>query len=136
MASLYKKPVVVKDNETGKRTKTDSKKWWGRYRDEFGQDKRVPLAADKRAAQKMLERIVGKVERTKAGLIDPETLARLPMYTLNGAGDGITPTFAYVWMWPLTTILTLSCGILIGGGHKPRRENSQTPVEGARSGEN
>src|SRR5262245_42020739 len=46
MASLYKKPIVVVDPKTGKKTKTKSKKWWGRYRDETGVERRVPLASD------------------------------------------------------------------------------------------
>jgi hypothetical protein len=33
MANLYKKPVVRTDPQTGKRVKTKSKKWWGRFRD-------------------------------------------------------------------------------------------------------
>ena len=37
MASVYKKPVFVTDPKTGKKVKTKSKKWWGRYRDETGQ---------------------------------------------------------------------------------------------------
>jgi len=71
MASLYKKPIVSIDRETGKKTKRKSKKWWGRYRDVDGSEKRVPLATDKKAAQSMLNELVVKVERTLAGLVDP-----------------------------------------------------------------
>ncbi len=71
MASLYKKPVFVVDPKTGKKSKTKSKKWWGRYRDENGVEKRVPLASDKTAAQVMLNALVTKKERTAAGLGDP-----------------------------------------------------------------
>jgi site-specific recombinase XerD len=71
MASLYKKPVVVTDPVTGVRTKTKSKKWWGRYRDEHGFDKRVPLANDKTASLAMLNEIVLKTERKSAGIDDP-----------------------------------------------------------------
>ncbi|CAK9108551.1 unnamed protein product, partial [Durusdinium trenchii] len=46
-------------------TKAKSKKWWGRYKDENGSEKRVPLAADKKAAQAMLNEIVKKVEYRK-----------------------------------------------------------------------
>ena len=71
MANLYKKPVVIKDPKIGQKIKTKSKKWWGRFRDENGCEKRVPLAADKTAAQAMLNERVKKVERRLAGLFDP-----------------------------------------------------------------
>jgi integrase/recombinase XerD len=71
MASLYKKPVTILDPKTGEKTTTKSKKWWGRYRDSLGRDRRIPLSADKRAAQAMLTELVQKVERAKAGLVDP-----------------------------------------------------------------
>lgn len=71
MASLYKKPIHVRDPKTGEKIKANSRKWWGRYRDENGLEKRVPLAADKTAAQAMLNGIVRKVERRSAGLEDP-----------------------------------------------------------------
>jgi integrase len=70
MASLYKKPVSVTDAKTGQRIKRKSKKWWGRYRDENGVERRVPLAVDKAAAQAMLNELVRKVERRAAGLDD------------------------------------------------------------------
>ena len=44
MASLYKKPVIITDTRTGQQVKTKSKKWWGRYNDENGIERRVPLA--------------------------------------------------------------------------------------------
>ena len=71
MASLYKKPIVVTDPKTGKKVKGKSRKWWGRYRDENGVDKRIPLATDKMAAQAMLCELVRKVELKLAGLEDP-----------------------------------------------------------------
>ncbi|GIW78766.1 MAG: hypothetical protein KatS3mg105_0573 [Gemmatales bacterium] len=70
MASLYKKPVIVTDPKTGEKIKTKSKKWWGRYRDASGRERRVPLATDKTAAQAMLNELVKKVEREVAGLVD------------------------------------------------------------------
>ena len=42
MASLYKKPIVVRDPKTGEKVKTRSRKWWGRYRDALGT--RYPLS--------------------------------------------------------------------------------------------
>jgi len=71
MASLYKKPVTLTDPKTGKRIKTKSKKWWGRYRDALDHDRRVPLARDKAAAQAMLNEQVLKAEREAAGQLDP-----------------------------------------------------------------
>uniref|UniRef100_A0A7C2NZX9 Uncharacterized protein n=1 Tax=Schlesneria paludicola TaxID=360056 RepID=A0A7C2NZX9_9PLAN len=61
MASIYKKPVTVTDPQTGERVKGKSKKWWGRYKDENGIERRVPLATDKASAQAMLNEIVKKV---------------------------------------------------------------------------
>jgi hypothetical protein len=71
MANLYKKPVFLTDPKTGEKVKTKSKKWWGRYRDVNGVERRIPLAADKTAAQTMLNEVLRKVEREKAGLTDP-----------------------------------------------------------------
>jgi hypothetical protein len=71
MASLYKKPIVVTDAKTEQKVKTKSKKWWGRYRDENGAERRVPLAVDKGAAQTMLNEPVKKAERRAAGQEDP-----------------------------------------------------------------
>jgi integrase/recombinase XerD len=71
MASLYKKPITVRDPKMGEKVKAKSKKWWGRYRDSLGRDRRVPLSVDKQAAQAMLNELVNKTEREKAGLVDP-----------------------------------------------------------------
>ena len=71
MASLYKKPVMVKDRATGRKVKGKSKKWWGQYKDADGRLCRKPLAVDKTAAKAMLNEIVRRVEREKAGLVDP-----------------------------------------------------------------
>ena len=71
MANLYKKPTLATDPKTGRKIKRKSKKWWGRYRDALGRDCREPLAADKAAAQAMLNELVCKAERQAAGKIDP-----------------------------------------------------------------
>jgi integrase/recombinase XerD len=71
MASLYRKPVFLRDPNTGLKCKTQSRKWWGRFKDAFGREKRVPLATDKRVSQAMLNDLVKRVEREQAGLIDP-----------------------------------------------------------------
>jgi len=46
-----------------------------------------------------------------AGL--PEIMANLPSYKLSADGSSISSTFAYVWLWPVTTLLTFVCGLLI-----------------------
>ena len=71
MASLYKKPVWTTDPATGEKVKSKSKKWWGRFRDALGRERRVPLARDKSAAQAMLNELVTKEERKTAGQVDP-----------------------------------------------------------------
>ena len=71
MASLYRKPVVRTDPTTGQKIKGKSRKWWGQYKDAQGRLKRTPLAVDRMAAQAMLNQIVQRVEREKAGLVDP-----------------------------------------------------------------
>src|SRR5215470_5934636 len=98
MASLYKKPVIVADPKTGQKIKTKSKKWWGRYRDENGVERRVPLAMDKAAAQAMLNGLVKKVERRAVGLDDPfEEHRRKPVaehladFALHLTNKGSTP---------------------------------------------
>ena len=58
----------------------------------------------------------------KAGLITPETLAGLWTYEL--AGEGIRSTISYVWMWPVTTVVTLACGLLDSRGVR-----AEEPVE-------
>jgi integrase/recombinase XerD len=80
MANVYKKPIPINDPKTGKKVNAKSKKWWGRYRDERGVERRVPLATDKSAAQAMLNELVIKAERRAAGKIDPfEDHAKRPL---------------------------------------------------------
>jgi integrase/recombinase XerD len=62
---------MVADPATGQKIKSKSRKWWGQYKDAFERLKRVPLSVDKMAAQAMLNAIVRKVERERAGLVDP-----------------------------------------------------------------
>ena len=71
MASLYKKSIAFTDQKTREKVKRNSKKWWGRYRSADGRERRVPLAADKAAAQAMLNELVRKAEREMAGLVEP-----------------------------------------------------------------
>ncbi|MEX2580812.1 MAG: hypothetical protein WD342_17265 [Verrucomicrobiales bacterium] len=43
-----------------------------------------------------------------------ETLAQLPTYELvEGDPTTIKPTLASAWMWPVTTFLTIGCGLLV-----------------------
>jgi SSS family solute:Na+ symporter len=48
-------------------------------------------------------------------------LASLPTYKLNAAGD-VGSTFSYVWMWPISAILTLALGLLVPGGKQADAE--------------
>ncbi len=47
----------------------------------------------------------------KAGA-DISWLAHLPTYTIEGGK--IVPTFSFVWMWPITTIVTMVFGLMFG----------------------
>ena len=86
MANLYRKPIVVVDPKTGEKTKTKSKKWWGQFKDASGRLRRHPLAIDKGAAQAMLNELVRKVEREKAGLVDPtDAQVQTQVYKCLGA---------------------------------------------------
>ncbi len=40
-----------------------------------------------------------------------EWLRTLPTYKPDG--DFVSPKWCYAWIWPATTLLTLSCGLLI-----------------------
>ena len=71
MGSLYKKKVRIKDKVTGEMVVTESKKWWCRYRDALGIMRYKPLAVDQKVARQMLNKIDAKIEKEKAGLIDP-----------------------------------------------------------------
>jgi len=71
VANLYRKPAWTTDRKTGQKVRGRSKKWWGKYRDASGMIRRAPLAVDKGVAQMMLNDLVRKAEREKAGLVDP-----------------------------------------------------------------
>lgn len=59
------------DATTGKKFKTQSQKWCGQFKDVQGRSRRHPLAVDKLAAQAMFNWIVKRIEREKAGPVDP-----------------------------------------------------------------
>jgi integrase len=67
MPTLFRR--TFRDKKTGKLRKT--KKWYGQYTDANGAVCRVPLSANKSAAQGMLAKLVEKVEFEKAGIRDP-----------------------------------------------------------------
>lgn len=82
MANIYKKYTTTVDPATGKKTKTASPKWWGRYRDAIGVERRIALATDKKVSQLKLNEIVEKVEQEKLGMIDPtEAEMKKPIQT-------------------------------------------------------
>lgn len=57
-----------------------SRKWYGKFTDGTGTERRVPLTADKSAARMMLAELVRKAERQRIGLFDPaEDHARRPI---------------------------------------------------------
>ena len=71
MANIYRPKYKHVSTKTGETTVRTSRRWYGRYRDENDTVRRVVLAADKRVAQSMLDQILTRVERRKAGVIDP-----------------------------------------------------------------
>jgi integrase/recombinase XerD len=127
VASLYKKPVVVTEPQTGQKIKTKSKKWWGQFKDANGKLKRVPLAIDKTAAQAMLNQIVQRVEREKAGLVDPtEDQRKRPLadhikeFESYLANRGVTPKQTKETITQLKRMVTdrrwrMICDVSAGG---------------------
>jgi excisionase family DNA binding protein len=81
MAGLFRPRITRYVNAEGKRckkgdpgarkVKSKAKKWWGRYKDELGVKRQVPLSANRTAAQQMLAQIVQKAELAKVGIKDP-----------------------------------------------------------------
>lgn len=69
MANIFKKKTNVIDKVTGK--KKESKKWHGRYRDAFGIERVKSLSTDQKISQQMLNKILDRVEKEKAGILDP-----------------------------------------------------------------
>ncbi len=67
MANLYRKPITVTDPKTGQKKTVDSKKWYGRYVDADGTERRVVLAGDKKIAQRKLDELVLAAEQGRLG---------------------------------------------------------------------
>jgi len=71
MSGLFHPSYSKTDPDTGRSVKKRVRKWYGRYNDADGVERRVPLCEDKAAAQTMLADLVRKVDRVRAGLVDP-----------------------------------------------------------------
>ncbi|MGE0608308.1 MAG: tyrosine-type recombinase/integrase [Pirellulales bacterium] len=71
MANLYRPTYTKTDPETGERVTGRLRKWYAKYRDADGVIRKVPLCADKTAAQAMLASILRNADRQHAGLVDP-----------------------------------------------------------------
>jgi len=71
MAQIVKKIRNVIDPKTGQKVRKESVKWWCRYRDAMGIERRKPLAKSKAISQQMLQLILEAVEKEKSGLITP-----------------------------------------------------------------
>ena len=71
MSSIYKRVTKTADRKTGKVGQSESKKWWGQYRDANGTLRRKPLSTNQALAKRMLAELVEQVEREKAGLVSP-----------------------------------------------------------------
>jgi hypothetical protein len=68
--SLFKRTSTTTDPSTGKTVRRKTTRWYGKYVDAEGVVRRVPLSANKTAAQQMLNELVKKAELGKAGIID------------------------------------------------------------------
>lgn len=68
--SLFRKKYTTL-GPNGERVVKRSKKWYGRYTDENGRERRVPLSPNKTVAQQMLAKLLEKVDRKRAKLHTP-----------------------------------------------------------------
>ena len=71
MASLFKRYKWVVDPATGEKVKHEYPKWYGRYVDASGIERRMPISANRAVAERKLNMIVEEIEMQKAGLISP-----------------------------------------------------------------
>src|SRR5262245_49743901 len=71
MATLIRRHYTATDPRTGRKVRRASKKWYAQYVDAAGVRQRVPLSANKTAAQQMLNELVRKAELAKVGILDP-----------------------------------------------------------------
>jgi integrase/recombinase XerD len=71
MANVFKVTYSKVDRKTGRRVKTKSRKWYGKFRDSAGELHRIPLCTDKEAARAMLLEAAQRAERRIAGISHP-----------------------------------------------------------------
>ena len=63
MVNLYKKITVKTDPKTGQRKTIESKKWYARYIDASGVDRRIALSGDKKISQRMLDEMLLAIDQ-------------------------------------------------------------------------
>ena len=104
-----------------------SRKWYGKYTDGDGRERRTPLTADKSAARMMLADLVKKAERRRIGLFDPaEEHAARPLldhlddYAAVLASKGDTPEHIDQTRRRISAILT-GCGFVFARDAEPVR---------------
>ncbi len=104
-----------------------SRKWYGKYTDGDGRERRTPLTADKSAARMMLAELVKKAERRRIGLFDPaEEHAARPLldhlddYAAVLASKGDTPEHIDQTRKRIGAILT-GCGFAFARDAEPVR---------------
>src|SRR5436190_8993389 len=71
MANVFKVTYSKVDPKSGRRVKTKSRKWYGKFRDSAGELHRIPLCTDKEAARAMLLEAAQRAERRIAGISHP-----------------------------------------------------------------
>lgn len=71
MATIFKVTYSKVDRKSGRRVKTKSRKWYGKFRDSAGEIHRIPLCTDKEAARAMLAVEAQRAERRIAGISHP-----------------------------------------------------------------
>src|SRR4051812_24721138 len=71
MGSLFRPTYTAKDPKTGERVTRKAKRWYGQYLDGDGVRRRVPLSANKAAAQQILADFERRAEHARAGISDP-----------------------------------------------------------------
>lgn len=70
MSNLFRPTYTKIEPKTGERVLRVAKKWYGKYRDADGIERRVPLCKDKESATAMLTDLVKRVERIQAGIVE------------------------------------------------------------------
>jgi hypothetical protein len=63
--------VLAPLSEDGTRCTVESPKWYGKYRDADGIERKQPLYTDRTASEQQLAELVRQAERKQAGLVDP-----------------------------------------------------------------